>query len=285
MQRYFKFAAIVAAFIAIAGTESCSKDDNNEPPVNTTFNKVRLAASARFGAVMTDSAGRTLYFFSLDANGSSGCTGGCLTAWPVFYTAQLTLDSSLKATDFGTINRPDGKQQTTYKGWPLYYYQNDAKAGDINGDGSGNKWFVAKPDYSIMLADAQLVGHDGVEYNSKYQPGKEVTQYITDDYGRTLYAFAPDKFNKNNYTKPDFSNNGIWPILELKTLKNIPSLLDKTAFASTDVFGKTQLTYKGWPLYYFGQDQQLRGNTKGVSFPRPGVWPVTNTASVPAPQP
>ena len=49
-----------------------------------------------------------------------------------------------------------------------------------------------------------------------------------------------------------------------------------------DVYGKTQLTYKGWPLYYFGQDAN-RGDNKGISFPAPGVWPIANTETTIAP--
>ena len=32
-------------------------------------------------------------------------------------------------------------------------------AGQTLGEGIGNIWFVAKPDYTIMLVNAQLVGH------------------------------------------------------------------------------------------------------------------------------
>ncbi|WP_425564114.1 hypothetical protein [Saccharothrix xinjiangensis] len=53
---------------------------------------------------------------------------------------------------------------------------------------------------------------------------------------------------------------------------------------SIQVYGKTQLVYRGWPLYYFGQDQQ-RGDTKGVSVPRPGVWPIVNQETITALQP
>jgi predicted lipoprotein with Yx(FWY)xxD motif len=54
----------------------------------------------------------------------------------------------------------------------------------------------------------------------------------------------------------------------------VPSTLDKSLFSSIDVFGKKQLTYKGWPLYYFQQDAGIRGANKGISFPAPAVWPV-----------
>lgn len=281
----FRSFVLAAMGVIIIGATSCSDDDNNPTPNTPPAKNIQVVANATYGNILTDSAGRTLYFFSMDASGSSSCSGGCVTAWPIFYKENPTLDSSLTASDFGVITRADGSKQTTYKGWPLYYYQSDAKAGDVKGEALQNVWFVAKPDYTVMLANTQLVGNDGVKYKSDYTAGDEITQYITDAYGRTLYAFAPDKFNTNTYTKADLSNNTVWPMFEVSAIKNAPSTLNKTSFATITVFGKTQLTFKGWPLYYFGADAQTRGNTKGVSVPRPGVWPIVNNNSSTAPQP
>ncbi len=75
------------------------------------------------------------------------------------------------------------------------------------------------------------------------------------------------------HSNPDFSNNGAWPIYD-KTEVVVPSTLDRSLFNVIDVFGRKQLTYKGWPLYHFGGDNNTRGNTKGVSVPTPGIWPV-----------
>ncbi|MFC0183054.1 hypothetical protein ACFFJX_10995 [Pseudarcicella hirudinis] len=98
-----------------------------------------------------------------------------------------------------------------------------------------------------------------------------------------MYAFAKDKKGKNNYTKADFSNNATWPIYTTD-LKDVPSNLDKTLFGTIKVQDKVQLTYKGWPLYYFGPDNNLRGSTKGVSVPTPGVWPIVQKDSPVAPE-
>jgi len=258
---------------------ACKKHDMPQP----TQKDIRLVSTKQFGSILTDKDGNTLYFFSIDANGQSGCTGGCLAAWPVFYKNAPTLDAGLNPNDFGSITRTDGAKQTTYKGWPLYYYASDAKAGDINGDGVGGIWFVSKPDYTVMLAKTQLVGLNGKNYTSSYTEGTGATLYVTDDWGKTLYAFSPDKFKKNNFTKPDFSNNAVWPIFEQSGIKNIPSTLDKGSFDTTNVFGKSQLTFKGWPLYYFSKDSSMRGSTKGVSVPTPGFWPVVNNNSATAP--
>ena len=89
-----------------------------------------------------------------------------------------------------------------------------------------------------------------------------------------------DTRNTNNFTAADFSNNGVWPIVEI-TLNKAPSILNEAGFGTIDVFGRTQLTYKGWPLYYFGQDT-ARGDNKGVSVPNPGVWPIINVNTAPA---
>jgi len=264
--------------LTIIGFSSCKKDD---PVVENKTNAIKIAENSTFGKIITDSNGMTLYFFSKDAKGTSLCTDGCLDNWPVFYEETITVDDGLDAADFGSITRADGSMQTTYKGWPLYYFANDAKPGDTNGDKVLDIWYVAKPDYSLMYVTAQLVGHDGKNYKSDYTVGDGNTFYITDIEGRTLYSFKKDMSNKNNFTAEDFSNNGVWPIAEI-AIDKIPSILNAADFGTIDVYGKTQLTYKGWPLYYFGQDAE-RGDNKGISYPAPGVWPVVNTETTTAP--
>ncbi len=246
---------------------------NPGDPASHPAYSISITENPGLGKILTDSAGMTLYFFSKDAFDTSACFGQCEINWPVFYTPHLNVPAGLDTADFDSFLRSDSKMQTTYKGWPLYYFKNDAAPGDINGEGKKGVWFVAKPDYSIMLVNNQLKGHDGIEYNSNYEPGQEVIQYFVDSYGRTLYTFKKDTENENNFTKSDFSNNAVWPIYE-EEFKSAPSIIDSSLFGTIDVFGHTQLTYKGWPLYYFGQDSSKRGLNKGVSFPKPGVWPV-----------
>ncbi|WP_343617038.1 hypothetical protein [Flavobacterium sp.] len=290
-----KFA--LAAVIMTTLFQSCSSDNSNEPtPTPEAKKEINLAASTTLGTYLTDKDGRSLYFFSTDANGQSSCTGGCEVVWPVFFVDNLTADkvgAGLTFSDFGSITTGSGKKQLTYKGWPLYYYApvtssdgyggvNSPEApGKTTGDGVGGVWFIAKPDYSIMIVRSQLVGHDGKNYKSDYTVGDGLTTYFTDAKGITLYTYKGDNFNKNNFTKADFSNNGVWPIYETDKIV-VPSALDKSKFAVITVFGKSQITYNGWPLYYFGQDASVRGANKGISFPSPGVWPVPVKDIVPA---
>jgi uncharacterized surface protein with fasciclin (FAS1) repeats len=234
---------------------------------------IKVSEDTTLGRILTDSKGMTLYFLSRDAKDISNCTGTCLNNWPVFYNPGLQVGEGLDSSDFGTIVRPDGTKQTTYKGWPLYYFIQDQNPGDVLGDGRSNVWFAAKPDYTIMLVNNQLTGNDGKNYTGNYTEGDEIIQYFTDGKGRTLYTWTRDFFNTNKFTRQDFTNNANWPVYEEDNIV-VPSILDASLFSSIDVHGRKQMTYKGWPLYYFGADGNVRGNTKGVSVPSPGVWPV-----------
>ena len=254
---------------------SCSDSDDSPTETPVVENKkVQLKNTTNYGDILTDVDGKTLYFFSKDTKDNSVCDGGCESAWPIFYAETLTVDDGLNVADFAEITRPDGQKQTTYKGWPLYYYANDASIGDINGDNANNVWFVAKPDYSLMYAKSQLIGNDGENYLNDFTQGDGETSYLVDINGRTLYIFMNDVKDTNNFTAADFSNNSVWPIVEI-SLDKIPSILNKDDFGAINVHGRTQLTYKGWPLYYFGQDA-VRGDNKGVSVPSPGIWPIAN---------
>ncbi|PKK37010.1 hypothetical protein BWI96_09020 [Siphonobacter sp. SORGH_AS_0500] len=273
----FRKIMLSVLFLAgMGGMSACKKSSEETPRMDVSIQQTSL------GDVLVDKQGKTLYLFAKDVAGPSTCTGGCLTAWPAFYQENPTLGNGLAAADFATITRSDGAKQTTYKGWPLYYFQGDAASGDTKGDKVESVWFVAKPHFSLMIGAGQLLGNDGKNYTSAYAEGTGQTIYLVDSVGHTLYAFAPDKNGKNTYTKSDFSNNATWPLAEFSA-KNVPSLVSADDFKTITVFGRTQLTYKGWPLYYFGPDNSQRGSTKGVSVPRPGVWPIVNQNSSVAP--
>lgn len=282
----FLFRSLIICLTA-ASALACSKsnNDNTTPPAAD----IQLETNATLGTIITDNSGRTLYFFSDDAAGASTCNGGCLDAWPLFYkdSIGLQIGNGLDRADFSTITRSDNKKQTTYKGWPLYYYIADTKPGDIAGEAVGGNWFAAKPDYSVMLAFTQLVGSDGKQYiyeGAQQKEGQGLTPYLTDDHGKTLYQFTKDSANNNNYTVADFSNDALWPMYQLPAIKSVPSSLNKNLFATFSVFGRVQVSYNGWPLYYFGNDNKQRGSTKGITFPKAGVWPIVNGSSTAAPR-
>ena len=103
-----------------------------------------MTASSSLGTILVDGTGRTLYLFSKDSTNTSTCTGGCLAAWPPLLgtaTAGTGVDSSL----LGTLTRPDGKTQVSYKGMPLYFWAQDSAPGQTSGQGVQNLWWVVSP--------------------------------------------------------------------------------------------------------------------------------------------
>jgi predicted lipoprotein with Yx(FWY)xxD motif len=104
-----------------------------------------MSGKVELGSYLVDEKGMTLYIFRNDSPGKSVCSGPCLEKWPVFLAENLQVRCGMRAKNFSTITRDDGKKQTTYKGMPLYYFSGDAKPGDANGQGLNDVWFVASP--------------------------------------------------------------------------------------------------------------------------------------------
>ncbi|MEL7145711.1 MAG: hypothetical protein AAFO69_05050 [Bacteroidota bacterium] len=263
--------------LLVAMLVSCGDDEPTPSAVN--IGDVSISQDATLGNILTDGNGVTLYFFSRDTDGESACSGGCLDAWPIFYAEELVVGTGLSADDFGVITGTNGSLQTTYKGWPLYYFAPNQDGvvedpGQVQGDGVGGVWYAAKAGYDLMIANAQLVGADGESYLDDYTPGTGRTTYFTSAEGRTIYTFINDSKDTNNFTAEDLSNNAVWPIFYVE-IDDLPSGMNAEDFGVIDVHGSQQLTFKGRPLYYFGSDQE-RGDNKGVSVPNPGVWPIVN---------
>lgn len=277
-----KTSYLLIAFAFMAALSTSCKKDNSSGTQPTAVTGVQLSTNTKLGNIITDNNGMSLYFFSKDVAGASVCVDGCAITWPPFYKENPSIGTGLAASDFTVITRPDGNKQTAYKGWPLYYYSKDAAAGDVNGDAFGNLWAIGKADYTVMFGNTQLVGLDGVSYNDQGVAGTGASTFLTDATGHTLYQFTRDTHNTNTFTKADLSNNAVWPIFEASAVASIPTVFDKTLFTTVTIFGKSQLIYKGHPLYTFGQDAGVRGSTKGVSFPTPGaaIWKINNTTTV-----
>lgn len=103
-------------------------------------------ATGDLGTLLVGPGGRTLYTFEKDAGSTSACTGACADAWPPLTTSGAPeAGGAARAALLGTTARPDGGVQVTYAGHPLYLYAGDAAAGETNGQGFGDAWYVVAP--------------------------------------------------------------------------------------------------------------------------------------------
>lgn len=134
------------AYTTVAASTSIVGSGTNSSPM-IPYYTVNVSFSAQLGNYLTNSTGWTLYIYTKDTpnNGNSTCYSTCATYWPPFYVngSTLSIPSNLNESAFSTIKRTDGTIQLTYKGYPLYYYAGDKKAGDTNGQGLGGNWFAA----------------------------------------------------------------------------------------------------------------------------------------------
>jgi predicted lipoprotein with Yx(FWY)xxD motif len=134
------FAALVlagAVTLAVAATGSAA----SRATVSTRHGKL--------GTFLVGTNGRTLYLFEKDKTSKSTCSGQCATYWPpLLTTGRPKAAGKAKASLLGTTKRSDGKLQVTYKGHPVYYFIQDTKAGQTNGEGFngfGAKWYAMAP--------------------------------------------------------------------------------------------------------------------------------------------
>jgi predicted lipoprotein with Yx(FWY)xxD motif len=109
------------------------------------------SANSKLGQILVDSQGRSLYLFEADTSPTSTCTSaGCVAEWPPFLANGMPqAGGGLVAGKVATTARPDGHQQVTYSGHPLYYFAGDTQAGTTAGQGlndNGGAWYVVGTD-------------------------------------------------------------------------------------------------------------------------------------------
>ena len=85
----------------------------------------------------------SLYTYENDSTGVSNCYGECAKFWP-----PAILDAStVLGENYSLITRSYGTMQAAFKGQPLYLSVLDKTVGETNGDGIGDVWFLARPDF------------------------------------------------------------------------------------------------------------------------------------------
>lgn len=108
---------------------------------------IHVRSHSSFGDILVRSDGRTVYMFESDEQGAgaSSCDGSCADSWPpVTVEGEPSVGDSVEA-EVTTFERDDGSTQVAVDGWPVYLWQNDENAGDTNGQGVNDVWWVLDP--------------------------------------------------------------------------------------------------------------------------------------------
>jgi predicted lipoprotein with Yx(FWY)xxD motif/plastocyanin len=235
------------------------------PAAATKPASIMLAKNDALGTFLADDQGRTLYLFTKDTPNTSNCYDKCEAAWPPLFTKGAPVaDDGVDAALLGTTTRKDGSIQVTYNGWPLYYYVKDQKPGEVTGQNVGDVWFVLSAQGEMI--DTRPAASESGSANTP-APAAEATgaivaltkndqlgTFLADDKGMTLYLFTKDTPNTSNcYDQCEKA----WPVLFTKGAPQAGKGVDAALLGTTTrKDGSIQVTYNGWPLYYFAKDQK-----------------------------
>jgi predicted lipoprotein with Yx(FWY)xxD motif len=155
----------------------------------TTGYTIMTAGNQSLGTYLTDGRGMTLYHLLSDQGSySSKCTdASCTGIWPPFFASSISVPVNLNPADFTTITVNGYKQyhQTTYKGWPLYYFYKDTKPGDVYGQGLSDIygfWSVVNPEVPGTFptnSPYQIGGAAVAQQTAQYQYTSQQPSTIT----------------------------------------------------------------------------------------------------------
>ncbi len=223
-------------------------------PVTGSSNdtQVMVGKDANLGLFLVDSKGMTLYLFTKDTPNVSNCYEKCATAWPPLLTTGKPVGGpDVDASKLGTTKRTDGTMQVTYNGWPLYYYVKDMKVGDVIGQDVGQVWYVISPSGEQVMPQAAPMP---VESAATVMIGKDAKlgDFLVDAKGMSLYLYTKDTPNTSVcYDKCATA----WPPLLTEGTPAVSEGIDAAKLGTTTrTDGTKQVTFNGWPLYYYIKD-------------------------------
>jgi predicted lipoprotein with Yx(FWY)xxD motif len=238
---------------------------------------VNVGQDATLGSFLVDSKGMSLYMFTKDTANTSNCSGTCASNWPpLLSNGAPVAGSGVTASLLGTITRADGTSQVTYNSLPLYYFAADKAAGDTKGQAVKDVWYVLDPTGKpIMTAPAAAAASASAGALVNLGQNAALGSFLVDSKGMTLYLFTKDSPNTSACYGGCAS---YWPPLLTSGAPAAGTGVTASMLGTTKrTDGAMQVTYNGWPLYYYVSDKAA-GDTTGENVQ--GVWFVITPAGV-----
>jgi predicted lipoprotein with Yx(FWY)xxD motif len=133
-------AVAVSSLLTACGSSSSSSSSPSasasQPSSSAGTAVVKTAnVSSLAASVLVDAQGLTLYHLSGEQNGKWICTSAtCVKVWHPL-AAPTGGAPSGSVGSLGTVKRPGGTMQVTFRGMPLYTFVSDTKPGEAKGQG------------------------------------------------------------------------------------------------------------------------------------------------------
>ncbi len=150
--RHFRLVAVAtgAAALSLAGAGLAAQVASAAPAQAGLSGVLDAGHAGRFGAVLVDSHGLSLYTLA-DSAGKMVCTGKCLGFWPPLIVGKSTTHVTLGPGVTGEVGfLPFSKtsKEVTFDGYPVYTFVKDTGPGQSHGEGIvafGGTWELLRP--------------------------------------------------------------------------------------------------------------------------------------------
>jgi predicted lipoprotein with Yx(FWY)xxD motif len=126
-------AVVAGVLLGACGSSSGSSTSTGANTPAGTPNTLSVKQINGMG-VLVDSTGKALYSPDQEAAGKILCTGACTAFWMPLTPGPGSPTAAAGVHNLGVIQRPDGTQQVTENGRPLYTFSEDSP-GTLKGDG------------------------------------------------------------------------------------------------------------------------------------------------------
>jgi predicted lipoprotein with Yx(FWY)xxD motif len=129
---------ILAVLYALGGGRSDAASASSRVVVKSAQN------ATLHKTILVNLKGRSLYSLSAERRGKFICTDAyCKSLWTPLVVPKGVTPTG--ARTLATVRRPDGRTQVSYRGLPLYTFNEDTKPGDVKGNGFKDvgTWLVA----------------------------------------------------------------------------------------------------------------------------------------------
>lgn len=125
-------AAVCTALLALAllTLPSAAGASAHRFPRRVAKSAINLALGEK---LLITTRGFTLYSLRQEKHHRFVCNRRCLGKWRPLTVGPRTIPKG--PVKLGTVRRPDGRTQVTYRGHPLYTFEDDHRPGDANGEG------------------------------------------------------------------------------------------------------------------------------------------------------
>jgi predicted lipoprotein with Yx(FWY)xxD motif len=170
MKALIGIAAALVAAMAFAACGGAGGGGSAVPAAagGSSGSTVSVEQLGAAGSVLVDKSGQALYAADQEKGGMVLCTDSCVSFWQPL-TVKGSPDAGSLPGKLGVVKRPDGGNQVTYNGQPLYSFAEDGP-GEVTGDGFADAFGGQQFTWHVVHANGAQDSSGGSGTNTNSGP-------------------------------------------------------------------------------------------------------------------